>query len=61
MTPEVGATTERIVMLAVNTVTGEVDYDYLQYDIRSPEEAMQEHLALIEGWAFKPFKVIPAT
>jgi len=52
---------QRLVMLAVNTKTGEVDYDYIQYDLRNIEEAQQEHHALIDGWVFKPFKVIPAT
>ena len=49
----------RLVMLAVNTKTGEVDYDYLPYDLRNIEETQQ--YALIDGWEFKPFKVIPAT
>lgn len=56
-----GAVHERVVMLAVNTVTGEVDYDYLQYDLRSAEEANHGYHALIDGWEFKPFKIVPAT
>jgi hypothetical protein len=52
---------ERLVMLAVNTRTGEVDYDYIQYDLRNIEETQQEQYTLIDGWEFKPFKVILVT
>jgi hypothetical protein len=52
---------ERIVLLPVCEATGEVDYMYLEYDLQTIEDTQQEHLALIDGWEFRPFRIVPAT
>lgn len=51
---------ERLVMLPVCVKTGEVSFEYLEYDLRTVEETQQEQYALIDGWEFRPFKVVPA-
>jgi hypothetical protein len=49
---------ERIIWLAVNNKTGEVDYGYVEYDIRERPEDDQEEFALIDGWSWHPFKLV---
>ena len=52
---------QRVVMLPVSTTTGEVDYDYMQYNLRSEADTKTEVWELIDGWEYKPFNIVPAT
>lgn len=49
----------RLVYLPVNDETGEVGYDYIPYDVQEQDLGAPEN-ELIDGWHFKPFKLIPA-
>lgn len=49
---------DRVIYLPVNATVGEVDYMYVEYDLREPP-ADGEH-DLIEGWEWSPFKIVPA-
>lgn len=52
---------DHIIWLAVNDKTGGVDYGYIEYGIRQqPEMGDPEAFALIDGWSWKPFKVVRA-
>lgn len=44
------------IFLPVHAVTGEVDYEYISYLVR--ELPVPQHLELVDGWAWKPFKIV---
>jgi hypothetical protein len=48
----------RLIYLPVNDETGEVDYCYIPYDVEKQDIDLPEN-KLIDGWHFKPFKVVP--
>jgi|ETNvirome_6_1000_1030641.scaffolds.fasta_scaffold61551_2 hypothetical protein len=52
---------ERLVMLPVSSTTGEIDYCYVEYDLQTIKATQHEGFELIDGWEFKPFKLVPAT
>ena len=52
---------DKIIYLAVNDSTGEVDYGYLEYALsEAPQKDDPESFLLIKGWSWKPFKIVPA-
>ena len=51
-------TEEMIVYLPFHPATGKVDRLMLDRDLRDLEEC--RGFKLVEGWEFRPFKIIPA-
>lgn len=49
---------ERIIYLPVSNETGEVDYEYVEYDLR--EAPQQGEHDIIDGWEWKPFRLVRA-
>jgi hypothetical protein len=47
-----------VIYLPVNKISGEADFAYVEFDLREPDHPDYE---LIDGWDWKPFKIVPLT
>lgn len=47
-----------IIYLPVNKDTKAVSFEYVEFDLREPNNP---DYGLIDGWDWKPFKIVPVT